>query len=102
MQDYINCLKGVITPLILYSNVTFLSNNGKVTRYPLVLSLGNIACELWSQEKGHMLLVVLPMISTANIPSHQWRLHIFHQCFKKTLELSKWFSFKLVRYNLTY
>jgi hypothetical protein len=32
MQDYINCPGGVIAPLILYSDVTFLSNNGKVTR----------------------------------------------------------------------
>ncbi len=68
MQEYIDCHGGVIAPLIFYNVVSSsLSNNGKVTSYLLVLSLGNIACELKSQEKGHMLLPMLRMISTSNI-----------------------------------
>jgi hypothetical protein len=45
MQKHINCEGEVIAPLIFYNNQTTLSSNGKVTRYPLMLSLGKIACE---------------------------------------------------------
>jgi hypothetical protein len=77
---YIDCHGGVIAPLIFYNDVdSSLSNNGKVNGYFLVLSLGNIACELKSQEKGHMLVPMLPMISTSNISSHQRWLNIFHE-----------------------
>jgi hypothetical protein len=80
MQEYIDCYGGVIGPLIFYNDVnSSLSNNGKVSGYLLVLSLGNIACELKSQEKGHMLLPMLLMISTSNISCHQRWLHIFHE-----------------------
>jgi hypothetical protein len=86
MQKYIDCFGGIIAPSIFYSDVTSLSNNGKVTGYPLVLSLGNVTCELQSEEEDHMLLVMLPMISALSISSHEWRLHIFHKCLRKILE----------------
>jgi hypothetical protein len=71
MQEYIDCFEGVIAPLIFYHDVTSLSNNRKVIGYPLVLFLGNITCELQSQEEGHMLLAILLMISASNIFSRQ-------------------------------
>jgi hypothetical protein len=69
MQDYINCPGGVIAPLILYSDVTFLSNNGKVTRYPFMLSLGNILWIAILRRRAHV-VNVLPVILTSNILSH--------------------------------
>lgn len=42
---YINCEGWVIALLIFYNNQITLSNDGKVTRYPLMLFLGKIACE---------------------------------------------------------
>lgn len=96
MQEYINCLGAIIAPLILYCDFTSLSNKSKMISYPLVLSFGNIACELWSQEKGHMLLTIFLVISTLNISSHQRRLQIFHECMSKILEpWNDWISNKL-------
>jgi hypothetical protein len=79
-QGYIGCLGGVIAPLILYTDQTSLSNNGRVSGYPLVLSLGNIVCELRPQEEGHMLLAMMPVIPASDLPSHKRRLEIFHEC----------------------
>jgi hypothetical protein len=53
-----------IAPLNFYSDQTFLSNDGRVIGYPLVMSIANIACENWYLDEGHVLLVVLPVISS--------------------------------------
>ncbi len=45
MYKHINCKGGVIAPLIFYNNQTTLSNDGKVTKCLLMLSLGKISCE---------------------------------------------------------
>jgi hypothetical protein len=39
MKEYIDPLEGFIAPLIFYSDVTSLSNNGKMIDYPLMLFL---------------------------------------------------------------
>jgi hypothetical protein len=49
-----------------------------------------------------MLLVVLLVILTSNIFSHQQRLHIFHECLRNILKPLKRLSFKLVRFDVTY
>lgn len=94
MQNHIACPGAIIAPLIFYSDQTSLSNNGRVSGYPLVLSLGNIACEQRPQPEGHILLAVLPVISATDIPSHQRRLGVFHECLNHILQPLKDLSFR--------
>jgi hypothetical protein len=96
MQGHIACEGAVIAPLIFYSDQTSLSNNGRVSGYPLVLSLGNIACELRAQAEGHILLGVMPVIPASDISSHQRRLEIFHECLHQILKPLKKLSFRYV------
>ena len=96
MQGHIAYEGTVIAPLILYSDQTSVLNNGRVNGYPLVLSLGNIACELHTQAEGHILLGVLPVIPASDISSHQRRLEIFYKCFNQILQPLKKFSFRYV------
>jgi hypothetical protein len=56
--------RGVIAKLIFYNDQTFLSNDGRVIGYPLVMSIANIACENWYSDEGHVLLANLPIISS--------------------------------------
>jgi len=46
---------------MLYSDQTPLSNNRRINGYPMVMSIGNIACDLREGDKGHGLLAVLPI-----------------------------------------
>jgi hypothetical protein len=69
MQNVINtqCPGVVVAPLIFYSDQTSLSNYGRVTRYPLVMSIANIACENQYLDEGHVLLAILPIISSTEL-----------------------------------
>jgi len=62
MQDFINlqCIGVVISPLIFYSDQTCLSNNTRISGYPLVMTIGNISLENKREFNGHELLVVPP------------------------------------------
>jgi len=66
MQNLINmqCLGVVIAPLIFYCKQTSLSHDGRVTKYPLVMFIANIACESWYLDEGRVLLAILPIISS--------------------------------------
>lgn len=70
MQVHVSYRGSVIASLILYSDQTSLSNNGRVIGYPLIISVGNFAYKLHSRPEEHILLTVLPMISIVDIPSH--------------------------------
>lgn len=48
---------------MLYSDQTSLSNNRRINGYPMVMSIGNIACDLREGDEGHCLLAVLPILS---------------------------------------
>lgn len=56
------CEGGVVAPIILYSDQTSLANNRQTQGWPLVITLGNICCNLRSLPEGHGLLAVLPVI----------------------------------------
>jgi hypothetical protein len=62
MQDFITlqCSGAVIAPLIFYSDQTCLSNNTRISGYPLVMTIGNISLENRRESTGHELLAVLP------------------------------------------
>jgi hypothetical protein len=78
MQNLINtqCPGAVVTPLIFYNDQTSLSNDGRVTGYPLVMSITNITCENQYLDEGHVLLAILPVISSIEA-SHERRLQYF-------------------------
>lgn len=84
---------GVIAPLIIYSDQTSLSKDGKVSGHPIYLSLGNIACEQRYQPEGHCLLAVLPDFSTQNLNSLQ-KLEAFQRCLDHVLKPFKETSFR--------
>lgn len=94
MQNHVNCIGSVIAPRIFYSDQTSQFNIVRANGYPLVISLGNIACELRLQAEGHMLLGVLPVISAGDIPSHHRQLEIFHECLQKILHPLKKLSYR--------
>jgi hypothetical protein len=98
MRNYYNriCQGSVVAPLILYSDQTTLSNNSRVSGYPLVLTLANVSCELRGEKSSHILLGVLPVISARDLPSHQRRLEIFQKCLEKILEPLKRLSHRCV------
>ncbi len=95
MHNLINtqCPGAVLAPLIFYSDQTSLSNDGRVTGYPLVMSIANIACENRYLDEGHVLLAILPIISSTEA-SHERRLQIFHECLDVVLKPLKEASFK--------
>ncbi|CAM6050719.1 unnamed protein product, partial [Sphagnum compactum] len=95
MQNLINtqCPGAVVAQLIFYSDQTSLSNDGRVTGYPLVMSIANIACENRYLDEGHVLLAILPIISSTDA-SHERRLQIFHECLDVVLKPLKEASFK--------
>jgi hypothetical protein len=63
MQNLINTQRlGVVVPLIFYNNQTSLSNDERVIRYPLMMSIANTACENRYLDKGHVLLAILLLI----------------------------------------
>ncbi len=95
MQNFINtqCLGVVVVPLIFYSNQTSLSNDEKVTRYPLMMSIANIACENWYFDEGHVLLAILLVIFPIET-SHEKRLQVFHECLDVIFKPLKEASFK--------
>jgi hypothetical protein len=66
MQNLINtqCPGVVVAPLTFYNDQTSLSNDGRMTGYPLVTSIINISCENWYLDEGHVLLTILPIISS--------------------------------------
>ena len=62
MQDHVNSPGSVIAGLIFYSDQTTLSNDRRVSGWPLIMSLANIACESQGEDEGHVLLAILPVI----------------------------------------
>jgi hypothetical protein len=95
MHNLINtrCPRAVVAPLIFYSDQTFLSNDGKVIGYPLVISIANIACKFFYLDEGHVLLAILPIISSRET-SHEKKLQVFHECLDVVLKPLKESSFK--------
>jgi hypothetical protein len=83
---------GVIAPLIVYSDQTSLSKDGKVSGHPIYLTLANIACEDRYLLEGHYLLIILPDFSTQNTSSIQ-KLQAFQSCLDHVLKPLKEASF---------
>jgi hypothetical protein len=83
----------VVAPLIFFSDQTSLSNNGRVIGYPLMMSIGNIACEDRSLEGGHVLLATLPILSKNKAP-YLRRLEMFHECLEIIFKPLKDASFR--------
>jgi len=61
--------------------------------YPLVMSIANITCENWYLDEGHVLLAILPIISSTKA-SHERRLQVFHECLDVVFKPLKEASFK--------
>jgi len=56
--------KGCLSSSTFLLYQTSLSHDGRMTRYPLVMSIANIACKIWYLDEGHVLLAILPVISS--------------------------------------
>jgi hypothetical protein len=95
IQNLINtqCPGVVVAPLIFYSDQTSLSNDGRMTGYPLVMSIANIACENRHLDEGHVLLAILLVIFSTKA-SHEIRLQVFHECLDVVFKPLKEASFK--------
>jgi hypothetical protein len=57
------------------------------------MSIANIACKNRYLDEGHVLLAILPIISSTEA-SHERRLQIFHECLDVVLKPLKEASFK--------
>jgi len=64
LQKHVGCEGSVVAPLMFYSDQTSLSNNMRVTGYPLVMSIVNISCEKRQADDGHALLTIFPVIAS--------------------------------------
>ncbi|CAI7864496.1 unnamed protein product [Closterium sp. NIES-54] len=82
-QDYIGIDK-IVAAMILYSDVTHLSSNGRKKAHPVVMTLGNIAFPKRWGRPGHSLLALLP-IPPSNMPSHL-KVELYNACIAKLLE----------------
>ncbi|CAI7922206.1 unnamed protein product [Closterium sp. NIES-54] len=82
-QEFIGMDK-IVAALILYSDVTHLSNNGRKKAHPVVMTLGNIAFPKRWGRPGHSLLALLP-IPPSNMPSHL-KVELYNACIAKLLE----------------
>ena len=69
-----DCPGAVVAALILYTDATTLSNDMRVSGWPLVMSLGNIAREKRKDVDGHGLLAVFPILSAH--PGFQGKLFV--------------------------
>jgi len=58
-----------------------------------VTSITNIACENRYLDEGHVLLAILPVISSIEA-SHERRLQVFHECLDVVFKLLKEVNFK--------
>jgi hypothetical protein len=61
-QDHVRSSGSVISGLMFYSDQTTLSNDRRVSRWPLIMTLANIDCESRGEPDGHVLLAILPVI----------------------------------------
>ncbi|CAI5486629.1 unnamed protein product, partial [Closterium sp. Naga37s-1] len=82
-QEFIGMDK-IVAALILYSDVTHLSNNGRKKAHPVMMTLGNIAFPKRWGRPGHSLLALLP-IPPSNMPSHL-KVELYNACIAKLLE----------------
>lgn len=95
MQEHVekDCVGGIVVPLILYSDQTALSKNRRTIGHPLVLSIGNIACENRYRDEGHSMIATLPIPQT-NASSSVERLRVFQECLEVVLKPLKDASFE--------
>ena len=69
--DHVNSilLECIVVPLNLYSDHTMLSKSRRTIGHPIILNIGNIACENWYLYKGHILIAMLLVLQTGAISS---------------------------------
>ncbi|CAM6096622.1 unnamed protein product [Calypogeia fissa] len=94
------CSGGVVAPIILYSDQTSLSNNKRTQGWPVVMTIGNISCNMRTLPEGHSLMAVLPVLGAddqglqeSRMPSRA-KLEILHQCQEIILAPLKEASYK--------
>jgi hypothetical protein len=85
LQDHVNSEGAVIAPLILYSDHTSLSKDGKVSGHPLVLNIGNISFENIYLDEGHAFLAVFPILPFTET-TYLERLQLFQSCLEHILK----------------
>ena len=64
LQKHVGCEGSVVALLMFYSDQTSLSNNMRVSGYPVVMSIANISCEKRQSDDGHALLAIFPIIAS--------------------------------------
>jgi hypothetical protein len=94
------CSGGVVAPIILYLDQTSLSNNKRTQGWPVVMTIGNISCNMRTLPEGHSVMAVLPVLGAddqglqeSRMPSRA-KLEILHQCQEIILAPLKEASYK--------
>lgn len=70
MQKHVDksCMGAVVAALIAYSDQTSLSNDQRVSAWPLMLTAANIPLEQRGQPNGHVLMAVFQILKP--VPGH--------------------------------
>ncbi|CAI5471626.1 unnamed protein product [Closterium sp. Yama58-4] len=83
LQEHFGCSE-VVGGIILYSDVTHMSNNGRKKAWPLMMTLANIAqAKRWGKA-GHTLLALLPIPPSAM--SAVEKVMLFQRCVITVLQ----------------
>jgi len=95
MQEHVTSEHGegmVVTPLILYSDKTSLSNTSNVSGHPIYFNIASISCEDRYLPEGHCLLAILPDFNLTKFEPLK-QLKLFQKCLLQILKPLKDASF---------
>lgn len=87
----------VVLALLLYSDATLLSGDGKKSGWPLVMSLANIPLSIRRDFGGFKLCGVLPLIKSKRTPEE--KTLVFQVCLKTALAPLKVLSNEGIEYR---
>jgi hypothetical protein len=77
--------RGIVAPLILFSDKTALSKDRKISGHPIYLTIANISCEDRYLPEGHCLLAILPNFNVKE-SNPEKRLEAFQKCLTRILQ----------------
>ena len=75
----------VVAPIILFSDQTHLSQNGKEVAWPLVLTTANVSLDNRWEPHGHVLLATLPDIKKVPYLSSEQKTAVLHAALQAVL-----------------
>jgi Plavaka transposase len=76
MDAILNFVGASVAALIIYSDQTTLSNDWRVSGWPVILTLANIALKKRRLLKGHSMIALLPILQ---VQTGKEKLQIFHR-----------------------